>query len=217
MSDTNDFLRGLLPQCHTNATLAEMSEYAADKFVPIIAPETEQFLRTLLTITQPANILEIGTAIGYSALVFRSVCSAKIVTIEKDVDIANIAHNNFQKRYREAGDNSNGIRIIRGDAREVIAQMPSSAFEFIFVDAAKGQYIYMLDDLIRLCAPRGIIVCDNVLYKGEVASGEYPAHKQRTIVTNLRRFLAEISDNPSLSTTILPLADGISVSVKIST
>lgn len=196
MIDCHSYLRSLL----TKRQNSEILQFAEENLIPIITPEVENFLRVFLQLTKPKRILEIGTAIGYSALHMHEISNAEIVTIEKKSELADIA------KTFTAGK---PIEILTGNAVELLPAL-TGEFCISFLDGAKGQYLKMLPDLMRLSK---VIVCDNVLYKGKVASGEVEPRGQRTIVNNLRKFLDEISHNPALDTTILPLGDGISISI----
>jgi len=215
LDEINRFLRGYIKPREDS----EVLRFAEEHLVPIISPEVEQFLRTLLLAIKPKNILEIGTAIGYSALFFREITDAEITTIEISDEMADIA---------EHFTNGKNIKVMRGDAGEVLPKLgntPSSLvrchsppsggeFDFIFLDSSKSHYGEYLDDLVRLLTPGGILVCDNVLCRGLVMVSEYPDHKHRTTVMKLREFLENLVNREELETSILPIGDGISVSVK---
>ena len=196
LQSQDEYLRSLLAKRERSEILA----LAEENLIPIITPETENFLRVFLHAVMPKRILEIGTAIGYSALFMHEVSGAEILTIERNEELAAIAENFCAGKP---------IDIMIGDAVAVLPQL-TEEFDIVFVDGAKGQYLKMLPDLMRVSK---VIICDNVLYKGKVASGAEEPRGQRTIVNNLRKFLKEISCNPNLETTILPLGDGISISL----
>jgi predicted O-methyltransferase YrrM len=198
---TEEYLESLI----INESFPKMRDFAAKNNVPIVPIITANFLKTIIAIKNPKNILEIGTAIGYSASIM-SNDNNKIITIEKDEKYFEIAKNNTKNK---------NIDVILGDGGEVIKTFEDNSFDMIFLDSAKGQYIKMLPDLTRIMKNGAVLVCDNVLYKGKIASGEYEPHKHRTIVTNLRAFLKEISQNNIFQTSIINIGDGVSVSVKI--
>jgi predicted O-methyltransferase YrrM len=192
----DNYIRSLLEKREPS----EILHFAEENLIPIITPEMENFLRVFLQLTKPKKILEIGTAIGYSAIFMHKISGAEIVTIEKKKEMVD-----FARKFCEGKP----INIMTGDAVALLPNL-NEKFDIVFVDGAKGQYLKMLPELMRLSK---IIVCDNVLYKGKVASGEIEPRGQRTIVNNLRLFLEEISNNPALDTTILPLGDGVSISL----
>jgi len=196
---TNEYLRSLLPPRSRTAVL----DFAEENSVPIIYPEAEQFLRVLLQIQKPKTILEIGTAIGYSAIFMSEITKAEITTIEISDEMVDLAKNFI-------GDNSK-INILRGDAAEVLPTLMQK-FDFVFLDSSKSHYLELLPELVRLLNEDGLLVCDNVLFKGLVIAPEYPEKKHRTTVRCLREFLKELSNHPDLETTILPIGDGMSLS-----
>lgn len=189
--------------------LEELREYAKENDVPIIRRETESFIRVLLNIKQPKKILEIGTAIGYSAIFMAGCAESEIVTIE-----------NYEKRILQAeknikkADMQERIRLLKGDAGEIIKTLEGS-FDMIFLDAAKAQYIEMLPHLLRLLAPNGILLADNVLQDGNLVQSRFiTERRQRTIHERMREFLWEIKHNEMLKTSVLTVGDGLSLSVK---
>lgn len=184
--------------------------YAKENDVPIIRRETESFIKVLLALKKPAKILEIGTAIGYSAIFMASCIDCDIVTIE-----------NYEKRIIEAERNIKAaamqerIKLLKGDAFKILKTLEGS-FDMIFLDAAKGQYIEMLPDLLRLLAPEGILLADNVLQDGELVQSRFVTERrQRTIHERMREFLWEVKHNDMLETSVLTVGDGLSLSVKI--
>lgn len=189
----------------------KLRKYAKEENVPIIRRETESFLRVLLkmnaTSKEKMSILEIGTAIGYSALVMEDeVPFAKIDTIE-----------NYEPRLAQARKNLEGhdnINLYEGDAVEIIKTLENS-YDFIFLDAAKAQYIVMLPDLLRLMKKNAILVADNVLQEGDLIESRFVTERrQRTIHERMREFLYEIKHRDDLESSILTVGDGISISVK---
>ena len=189
--------------------LEELRVSAKENDVPIIRRETESFIRVLLSIKRPKKILEIGTAIGYSSIFMASCGENDIVTIE-----------NYEKRIIEAEKNikaaemGNRIHLMKGDACEIIKTLEGS-FDLIFLDAAKGQYIEMLPDLLRLLAPEGILLADNVLQDGELAQSRFiTERRQRTIHERMREFLWEVKHNETLETCVMTVGDGLSLSVR---
>lgn len=189
----------------------ELREFANKENVPIIRRETESFLRALLKVSvaqkEVFNILEIGTAIGYSALVMNDeVPSAKIDTIE-----------NYEPRLIQARKNLAGhdnINLYEGDAQNIIKKL-DGLYDFIFLDAAKAQYIIMLPDLIKLMKNGAVLVADNVLQEGDLIESRFATQRrQRTIHERMRQFLYEIKHRDDIESCILTVGDGISVSIK---
>ncbi|MEG6565804.1 O-methyltransferase [Thermoanaerobacterium saccharolyticum] len=189
--------------------LKEIESYASDNFIPIVKPEVAKFLETIIKVKQPENILEIGTAIGYSSIVMLLAYeNCKILTIEKDMDMAEMAKNNFIKASL-----LDRVELIKGDALDVLPCL-NKKYDLIFIDAAKGHYKEFFDESLRLLNDRGILICDNILYKGYVAAEKHVKHKRRTIVYRMRDFILYVLNKTGISTTIIPIGDGLSISVK---
>lgn len=191
--------------------LEELEKYALDTDVPIIRKEMQSFLKTLLMMNKPRQILEVGTAIGFSALLMSEYMpqGAHITTIEKYEKRIPIARDNFEK-YGKA----DCITLIEGDAAEVLAKL-TGEYDLIFMDAAKGQYIHFLPDIMRLLKQGGVLLSDNVLQDGDVIESRYAVtRRNRTIHGRMREYLYELKNHPQLQTSILPLGDGITLSVK---
>lgn len=191
--------------------LEELEKYALDTEVPIIRKEMQSFLKTLIMMNKPRQILEVGTAIGFSALLMSEYMpsDAHITTIEKYEKRIPIARENFKKHGKEEQ-----ITLIEGDAAEVLAKL-SGEFDLIFMDAAKGQYIHFLPDILRLLKPGGVLLSDNVLQDGDVIESRYAVtRRNRTIHGRMREYLYELKNHPQLQTSIIPLGDGITLSVK---
>ncbi|MBQ4527434.1 MAG: O-methyltransferase [Clostridia bacterium] len=205
-----DYLNITLPD--TSGLLREMELYAQENTVPIIQKEVRCFLGTLLRILKPVSIAELGTAIGYSSLFFSDYLpdNGKIVTFEREEDYYQIALQNIKKAGKE-----NMIKIMFGDAFDNVKKLDEK-FDVIFMDANKSMYRYYFDTLFPLLNIGGVIICDNILYKGMVSNDELCPRKQNTIITNLREFLDFISHHPKLETSIIPIGDGVSISVKLS-
>ena len=185
-------------------------EALADR-VPIIRKETQSFLKVLLTLKKPMSILEIGTAVGFSALLMSEYASedCKITTIEKFEKRIPIARNNFIRGKKEEQ-----IQLLEGDALEIMKGLKGS-YDFIFMDAAKAQYIHYLPEAVRLLNPEGILLTDNVLQDGDVMESRFAVERRnRTIHARMREFLYEIKHHEELETSILPLGDGVALSVK---
>lgn len=189
--------------------LTALRAQAEEDGVPILRVETEAFLRTLVAAKQPERILEIGTAIGYSALCMARACAAQITTIESYEKRIPLAQETFQK-----GGITNRVKLIHGDAGVVLREL-SGSFDFVFLDAAKGQYLRWLPDILRLMAPGALLVSDNVLQEGTVLESRFTVERrERTTHSRMREFLYEIKHHPLLESAVLPLGDGVSLSVK---
>lgn len=190
--------------------LRELEEYARQNHIPVILPETAALIRILVKVHKPARILEAGTAIGYSALVMASASEGKshIDTIEIDEEMANLAERHIQK-----SGFCGSIRVLRGDALEVL-QCLTTPYDMIFLDASKGQYPEYLPECLRLTRDGGLILSDNVLYKGLVAREGQVEHKHRTIAVRLGEYLDSLCRHPLLDTAIIPIGDGLALSYK---
>ena len=179
--------------------------------VPIIRREMQSFLKVLISLQKPASILEVGTAVGFSALLMSEYAPAecRITTIENYEKRIPIARRNFMRAGKEEQ-----ITLIEGDAAEVLAQLEGE-FDFIFMDAAKGQYIHYLPDVMRLLSEGGCLVSDNVMQDGDVIESRFAVERRnRTIHARMREYLYELKHREDLVTSILPLGDGVAVSVK---
>lgn len=188
----------------------EIAGEAAASFVPIIKGETAALLKTMVALKQPKHILEVGTAVGYSALLMARIMpkDAHITTIEKFEKRIPVAKANFKKAQLE-----DRITLLEGDAGEILADL-SGSFDFIFMDAAKGQYINWLPDIIRLLAPGGLLMSDNVLQDGTIVESRYAVERRdRTIHVRMREYLYTLKNSEALETTILPIGDGVALSV----
>ena len=179
--------------------------------VPIIRREMQSFLKVLLMLQKPMRILEVGTAVGFSALLMSEYAPAgcRITTIENYEKRIPIARENFRRAGKE-----HRITFLTGDAGEILPTL-SGRYDMIFMDAAKGQYIHWLPEVVRLLAPGGILLSDNVLQEGELIESHYLVERRnRTIYKRMREYLYELKHHPQLLTSIVPLGDGISLSVK---
>lgn len=187
--------------------LEKIKQKALEEHIPIIMDDTLEVVANILSKIKPKRILEIGTAVGYSAICFSSYLAndGKIDTIERDSARASEARENIKKVEVE-----DKIQIYEGDAVEILPTLQEQ-YDVVFIDAAKGKYPFFLQEALRMIKPGGIIIADNVLYKGYVMS-DYNKHKQRTAVRNLREYIAEITQNPNLETQILEVGDGLAIS-----
>lgn len=190
--------------------LLELEDYAAKHRVPIVRPETARLLIVLGRLVKPGRILEIGTAIGYSSILLSGILApgGRIDTIERNDEMVVKAHENIKK----AGL-ADTIAVIAGDAAEVLRCL-DKRYDMIFMDAAKGQYPEFLPECLRMLKPGGLLVSDNVLYKGMITGDEKVVRRKRTIVNRMRSYLESIMNDPSLDTSILPVGDGVALSYK---
>lgn len=191
--------------------LDEIEKYAVQNQVPVIRKSMQQLLKFILVMVKPKNILEVGTAIGFSALLMSEYAPAgcHIDTIEKYEKRIPIAKENFVR-----GGKSDVITLLEGDAMEILQTLEGS-YDLVFMDAAKGQYINFLPDILRLLAPGGLLVSDNVLQDGDIIESRFAVtRRNRTIHTRMREYLYELTHHEQLTTTILPVGDGVTLSVK---
>ncbi len=191
--------------------LIGLEHFAYQNHVPVIRTPVQGLLKLLLTITKPMRILEVGTAMGFSALFMSEYAPAgcEVVTIEK-----------VGKRIRQAKDNfikygqGKKITLLEGDAKEILRTL-EPPFDFIFMDAAKGQYLNFLPDVLRLLREEGLLVSDNVLQDGDVLESRYAVtRRNRTIHSRMREYLYQLTHREDLCTDILPVGDGVTVSYK---
>ncbi|KNZ43292.1 O-methyltransferase [Acetobacterium bakii] len=201
-----DYIRGLIPE--GNPLLEAFRVRAAADEIPIIHPEVQNYLEILIKSRNIQSILEIGTAVGYSASVFAAAMDAhgQVDTIERSLKMVSEAEENIG----ELGI-GNQVNLILGDALETVETLTKS-YDMIFLDGGKGHYIHLLDACLKRLKPGGVLVSDNVLFKGMIASDALVIRRKITIVKRMRKYLEAISDHPQLMTTVLPLGDGLAVS-----
>ena len=204
-----EYLRQTVPP--HDGILKELEEYAAEHSVPIVQPETAQLLTVLCAMVRPMRILEIGCAIGYSAILMAESLQkgGTITTVEWDHAMAELAKGNIER----AGL-SDRIHVLEKDAKELLPAL-TGEYDVIFLDGPKAHYIHMLNDCIRLLKKGGILVSDNVLYKGMTADDSHVVRRKITIVKRLRHFIAAQQQRPELKSVLLPLGDGVTVSVRV--
>jgi len=190
-------------------TINKIKEKALEENIPIIMDDTLEVIAKYLMEIKPKKILEIGTAVGYSAICFSEYLADEgvIDTIERDEERIKEAKINIKEMNLE-----DRIHIYEGDAVEILPTFKEE-YDVVFIDAAKGKYPFFLNQAIRMIAPKGIIFADNILYKGYVMS-DYNKHKQRTAVRNLREYIKETTENPDFETEILEVGDGLAISKK---
>lgn len=191
--------------------LNELEEYALATEVPIIRTGTQSLLHFLMDFHRPMKILEVGTAIGFSALLMSEYAplGCQITTIEKYEKRIPIARQNFEKAGK-----AHCITLLEGDAMDILKTLDEQ-YDFIFMDAAKGQYIHFLPDILRLLKTGGLLVSDNVLQDGDVLQSRYAVtRRNRTIHGRMREYLYTLKHSEKLTTSILPVGDGMALSVK---
>ena len=199
-------------ESQNSETLAKIEQCAIKDNVPIIRKEMESFLRVMLSVSKPLNILELGCAIGYSAILMSEYLpeGGHITTIE-----------NYDKRIVEAKANiqmaglQDKITLLEGDAMEVMKDLESEKYDFVFMDAAKAQYINFLPEVMRLMKTGAILIADNVLQDGDIIESRYGViRRNRTIHSRMREYMYQVKHMDELETTIVPIGDGITMSVK---
>lgn len=193
------------------AMLDQIEREATADYVPIIRKEMQSFLKFLLAMKKPARILEVGTAVGFSAILMAEYdpVPCQITTIENYEKRIPIARENFKRAGKEAQ-----IALLEGDAAEVLKTL-EGPYDFIFMDAAKGQYIHFLPEILRLLAKDGVLVSDNVLQGGDVIESRFAVtRRNRTIHKRMREYLYTLTHSEELVTAVLPVGDGITLSTR---
>ena len=192
--------------------LNQIEKEARAEAVPIVRTQTQNLLRFLMAAHKPRNILEVGTAVGFSALLMSEYApeGCRITTIEKYEKRIPVARENFRRAGKE-----DAITLLEGDAAEILRTLDDT-YDFIFMDAAKGQYLHFLPDAVRLLGEGGLLVSDNVLQDGDVLESRFAVtRRNRTIHARMRDYLYELTHHELLETVILPVGDGVSLSTRI--
>jgi len=204
----NDYIRNTIRK--SEGILKELEEFANKNHVPIVHPEVAKLLQVIGMIKRPSRILEIGTAIGYSSILLSEVLqpNGRKDTIERYELMIERAKNNIKRAGLE-----NVVNIIAGDALEVLKCL-NKQYDLIFLDAAKGQYPEFLPECLRLLSPGGLLISDNILYKGMIANDELVVRRKKTIVKRLRNYLDMLCNSENLETSIIPIGDGVAISYK---
>ncbi|WDV44117.1 O-methyltransferase [Clostridiaceae bacterium M8S5] len=200
-----DYIQKVIPE--NNNELKKLEQYAKEHNVPIIHPEVAQMLKVLMSIKKPVRILEIGTAIGYSSILM-AYCmdrEGKIITIERRQEMIELATINVKANGFE-----DKITIVNGEAEEILPKIEEK-FDFIFIDAAKSRYMEFLTYCLKYLTKDGVIVSDNVLYKGMIANDELVPRRQRTIVRKMRTYLDYICNDDKFESCIIPIGDGVAI------
>jgi predicted O-methyltransferase YrrM len=201
-----EYIRALVPA--RDELLTQMEHTAERDAIPILDLDTMQLFRVLLASLQPATILEVGTAIGYSATVMARACGASIVTIERNPERAAQARANIRKAGLEQR-----VTLYEGDAFDILPTL-QGPFDMVFLDAAKGQYPNFLEVVLPLLRDGGVLLSDNIFFQGLVTGPDFVKHKLRTMVTRLREYNQILASHPQLKTAFVPVGDGLAISLK---
>lgn len=203
-----DYIRTTLQD--KEGLLRELEIYAQENNVPIVHKEVSELLKVLLKVQKPKRILEVGCAIGYSSILFATVLDkdVEIITVERNEKMIEKAKENIKRAGME-----NNIIILEGDAEELLPNVEGT-FDMIFLDAAKGQYKLFYDMIIDKLKVDGLLISDNILYKGMVAHDDYVIRRKKTIVKRMRNYLDYISHCDYLDTSLIPIGDGVALSYK---
>ena len=196
-----------------DALLESLEQYAKENDIPIAGPETARLVSVLTRIKQPSRILEVGTAIGYSAIIMARAAGSgcRILTLEYDEETAKTARKNISAARLE-----DAIEVVCADAKDYLSYIDGDEiFDMIFLDGPKAHYVYMLDDAVRLLKKGGILVSDNVLFKGMTADDGHFARRKVTIIHRLREYIDRLMAHPQLETALLSQGDGVALSVKV--
>ena len=204
----NDYIRGLIPP--DSPEMEDFRRNAEKEEVPIIHREVQKHIEMLIGSNKIQSILEVGTAVGFSSSVFARAMgpAGQVDTIERNLNMVAQADENIKELGLK-----NQISIMIGDAQEQLEEL-TKTYDMIFLDGAKGHYIHLLDHCLRCLKPGGLLVSDNVLYKGMIATDQLVIRRKITIVKRMRKYLEAISNHPQLVTSILPLGDGLAISWK---
>lgn len=198
---------------HNNPLLTELEEYATLNKVPIAEPETARLMSVLTKLVRPKKILEVGTAIGYSSIIMAQGLGAdgKITTLEYDSRTAEIARENIKR----AGL-ADKIQVIEADAKDYLSYLDEDeSYDMVFLDGPKAHYLFMLEDAVRLLRKGGLLVSDNILFKGMTADDGHFARRKVTIIHRLREYIDALMVHPQLETAILSQGDGVTLSIKV--
>ena len=207
MNITNDKVTEYINGFYTAQTeaLKKLRASAEEERIPIILKETEIYLVTMLNIIKPKSILEIGTAVGYSSMVFKEIAKdAKVISIEKDIDMYNMAKENIKSLGYD-------VDLYQGDAREIIESLEET-FDLVFIDASKSHYKQFFDMAEKRCKKGAIIISDNVLLKASTADASYDKHKRhRSNIKRMREYLNYLNEREDLSTALISCGDGLAI------
>ena len=212
MNITNEIISAYIDNFYVNENrdLEELREFAERQNVPIILKDTEKLLKVIMRLKQPARVLEIGTAVGYSSCVFADCCGCKVLTIESDEESAETARANIENLgFQDL------VEVFTGDAREVLETLSvEDGFDILFIDAAKSHYREFWDLAMPFMKEESMVICDNVLMRGMTASDEYDERgRYRTSIKRMREFIDYINDLDYAETAVFPVGDGVSISL----
>ena len=212
MNITNEIISSYIDNLYVNENrrLEELREFAEERHVPIILKDTEKLLKVIMRLKEPARVLEIGTAVGYSSCVFADCCDCSVLTIESDEETAKAARINIENLGF-----ADQVRVMTGDARDVLKCLDTEEkFDILFIDAAKSHYREFWDLALPLLKDESMIICDNVLMSGMTVSDEYDERgRHRTSINKMRDFITYINSLDYAETAILPVGDGVSISL----
>lgn len=206
-----DYLHSL--ESSQGVLLDTIEKEALKAYVPILRRETASLLRTLVAALSPPHILEIGTAVGYSALLMCQVMprTSHITTIEKYEKRISAARENFRKAGEEGR-----ITLLAGDADQILPELEGQSFDLVFMDAAKGQYLHWLPHLLKLMPAGGVLISDNVLQDGDIVESRFAVQRRnRTIHARMREYLHTLKHMEEFETAVIPIGDGVTISTKI--
>ena len=210
MNITNEIISAFINELYyiENEKLKDLREYAESQKVPIILKDTEGLLAAVMKLKKPEKVLEIGTAIGYSSSFFVDCCGCKVTTIESDDEMYKAAVNNIHELGFE-----DSITLLKGKAEDVLRDV-NDVFDIVFIDASKSHYREFWDLSLPMCHNESLIICDNVLMKGMTASDEFDTKgRYKTSIKRMREFIAYIKELEYADTVILPVGDGVSISI----
>lgn len=212
MNITNEIISSYIDNLYVNENrrLEELRQFAEEHYVPIILKDTEKLLKVIMRLKEPARVLEIGTAVGYSSCVFADCCDCSVLTIESDEETAKAARTNILNLGF-----ADRVEVLVGDAREVLTGLDAAeSFDILFIDAAKSHYREFWDLAMPLMKDDSMVICDNVLMRGMTASDEYDNKgKHRTSINRMREFIEYINGLDYADTAVLPVGDGVSISL----
>jgi predicted O-methyltransferase YrrM len=209
-NEVNQYIENLIPA--RPESIQSIEQYALENDVPIMELAGMETLLTFVRLKRPKRILEVGTAIGYSAIRMALACStAEVVSIERDEERHNIAQENVKKFNLQ-----DRVTLLLGDANDLQEQVEHYApYDFIFIDAAKGQYQNFFDHYSSMLSPEGVVITDNILFRGYVVDGSgIESRRRRALVRKIRNFNSYIMQHPDFHSSILPVGDGMMVSVR---